>query len=217
MQFIRRVLRYTLSQCHWSRRLIDTLSMRNYLEKTGWLLSRKRRMSLDCDGSPIPWYTYSFFQFISPRIHSDLSVFEYGSGNSTIWWADRVSSIAACEHNLEWYELTSPRLPEGVVYKFCPLEPEGKYSEMCGALGMKYDCIIIDGRNRIQCAKHAIDCLKDAGVIIWDNSDRPEYQEGYDLLRSAGFKRLDFWGLGPINPYEWCTSVFYRERNCLGI
>lgn len=64
---------------------------------------------------------------------------------------------------------------------------------------------------------NSIKTLKDDGVIIWDNSDRVNYQEGYDFLLANGFKRLDFWGIGPVNSYSWCTSIFYRKENCLKI
>ena len=33
--------------------------------------------------------------------------------------------------------------------------------------------------------------------------------------QDAGFARIDFWGLGPINPYEWCTSLFIRTLEAL--
>ena len=53
------------------------------------------------------------------------------------------------------------------------------------------------------------------GLVVFDNADRPEYAAGYEALQRAGFVRLDFWGLGPINPYEWCTSVFVRDIEAL--
>jgi hypothetical protein len=80
-----------------------------------------------------------------------------------------------------------------------------------------FDAIVIDGRDRVNCCKNSLGALKAAGVIIWDNSERPDYQEGYDFLINNGFKRIDFGGIGPINPDAWCTSVFYRSNNCLGI
>ena len=217
MDSLKRAIRGGLCQFGLGRRLVYSLSLCSYLEEKGWLQSRSRSLPLDTAGSPMPWYTYPFIAFIGPRVHAGMSVFEYGSGNSTLWWAARVSLVLACEHDRSWYERTKVKLPQNAEYIFCPLNTDGRYSEMCVSCGSKYDCIVIDGRARNECAKHSIKALKEDGVIIWDNSDRAKYQEGYDFLADAGFKRLDFWGLGPINPYEWCTSVFYREDNCLGI
>ena len=81
----------------------------------------------------------------------------------------------------------------------------------------QYDLIIIDGADRINCARNAVKSLKPSGVIIWDNSDREEYRAGYEFLVLEGFKRIDFFGHGPIGYREWCTSVFYRQNNCFGI
>ena len=81
----------------------------------------------------------------------------------------------------------------------------------------KFDIIIIDGRERVQTAKNSLHSLKRSGIIIWDNSDREKYKEGYQLLFEKGFKRLDFWGIAPGLHAETCTSIFYREENCFGI
>ena len=62
-------------------------------------------------------------------------------------------------------------------------------------------------------------CLKAKRISMRGKktTDRVIYQEGYEFLLTNGFKRLDFWGMGPINPYSWCTSIFYRKENCLEI
>jgi hypothetical protein len=60
--------------------------------------------------------------------------------------------------------------------------------------------------------------LKDNGVIIWDNADRKEYQEGYSYLEHIGFKKLELVGPTYGSPaLENCTTIFYREENVLGI
>jgi hypothetical protein len=73
-----------------------------------------------------------------------------------------------------------------------------------------FDVIVIDGMARVLTAWLAARVLSPSGFILFDNSDRDAYQGGYDILSRAGFHRIDFWGTGPINPYEWCTSIFTR-------
>jgi hypothetical protein len=63
----------------------------------------------------------------------------------------------------------------------------------------------------------AVECLKSDGVIIWDNSERKSYKKGVDLLKSKGFKQIEFQGMTPILPNISYTSVFYRDKNCLSI
>jgi len=40
---------------------------------------------------------------------------------------------------------------------------------------------------------------------------------GQEVLKQDRFRRIDFWGMGPIEAANHCTSVFYRSNNCLGI
>ena len=146
-----------------------------------------------------------------------MTVFEYGSGNSTFWLSKRVVSVISYEHDFSWYNSIKQKLPENVDYRYCELERGGKYCKGVLKYNKEFDIVIIDGRDRVNCSKNVIDSLKDCGVIVWDNSDREEYKEGYDFLEDNGFRRLDFTGLGPINSYEWCSSLFFRDNNCFGI
>ena len=192
-------------------------SLSPYLEKIGWFQSVEKRLPIDRDGNCLPWYTYPAISFLNGKIRSEMRVFEYGSGNSTLWWSRQVSSLTSCEHNLGWFNSLKARIPSNVDYIYCELDYGKHYCETILAYKDRFNIIVIDGRDRVNCAKNSIGALKMDGVIIWDNSDRKKYQEGYSYLIQNGFRRLDFWGLGPINSYEWCTSIFYRDQNCLEI
>lgn len=74
-----------------------------------------------------------------------------------------------------------------------------------------FDAIVIDGMSRTLCAWLAPRYLKPDGVIIFDNSDRWQYNAGYRMLSRMGFRRIDFYGPGPVNRLEWCTSMFVRN------
>lgn len=188
-----------------------------YLSEAGWYRSAWKRVSVDAAGEPIPWYTYAAISFLTERTTKNMVVFEYGSGNSTLWWAKRVARVVSCEHDADWYELTKRTLPSNVEYHLFELIPGGSYCRSIGDHGQVFDIVVVDGRDRVNCAKNAILGLKSDGVVIWDNSDREEYREGYDFLLENGFRRVDFSGMGPINANGWTTSVFYRPDNCLGI
>lgn len=175
-------------------------------------------MPVDANGQELPWFTYPFISFLKDRLQPDFSVFEYGSGNSTIWFSRRVLSVVAVEHDETWFTLLREKLKpvQNVTYWHKSLHTS-EYTDEIRRYQQVFDIIVIDGRERVACCKNALGALKNKGVIIWDNSERPGYQPGYDFLTGQGFKRIDFYGLGPINPYEWCTSVFYRTDNCLGL
>jgi hypothetical protein len=185
------------------------------LKQYGWFRSFHSKQSVDIHGNPLPWYTYSFILFLKPRLKPGFVVFEYGSGNSTRWYAERVSHINAVEHDSEWIKLIRPKLPSNATVIERPLGQT--YVESVSGTGQLYNIIVVDGRNRVRCASFAVDFLTQDGVLILDNSEREWYQKAKDLLAGKGFRRLDFIGMAPIVGIETCTSVFYRDGNCLGI
>ena len=166
---------------------------------------------------PLPWYTYAATAFLAKRVGQGLSVFEYGSGNSTRWWARRVSRVVACEHDAGWAQRLSADLPANVELMVHELKPDGAYCRAILQTTGAFEVVVIDGRDRNNCAIHTVERLADNGVIIWDNSDRQHYQPGFDFLAERGFRAIEFAGFGPASYVPWQTSIFYKDKNCLGI
>lgn len=187
------------------------------LAQDGWFRSVRERAPVDREGNPIPWYSYPAIEFLRPRIRPDLTVFEYGCGNSTLWWANRAAQVHSIEHDGSWYERMSSRIPSNVTLRHVPLDPPDHYARALLEAGGKFDVVVIDGRERVECARVSADGLTEGGIVVFDNSDRPEYSEGYAALASRGFRRLDFVGMTPIAAIRVATSVFYRPGNCLDI
>lgn len=187
-----------------------------YPNDTGWARSRKESIPVDSDGLPIPWYTYPAIKFLADRVPANASVFEFGMGYSTLWWSRRAQRVRACEHDQSWFDRMSALLPANSSAVIYPVD-DRRYVRAAIEAGEPFDIIVIDGRRRVECAKHSLDCLSSAGIVVWDNSDRSRYTEGYSYLESNSFRRIDFWGMGPLIATQWCTSIFYRSNNCLGI
>ncbi|MCE6992725.1 FkbM family methyltransferase [Dyadobacter sp. CY323] len=191
------------------------LFLESALKQYGWFKTFTSGQSIDAAGNPIPWYTYSFIFFLEPRLKPHFKVFEYGSGNSTRWYGARVNDITAVEHDKDWIEKISQKLPKNA--KMLSRTLDETYIQAINTDEILYNIVVVDGRKRVKCASYAVDFLMPDGVLILDNSEREWYQPAKDLLEARGFKRLDFKGMGPIISYEFCSSVFYRENNCLGI
>jgi precorrin-6B methylase 2 len=187
------------------------------LKDDGWFRSVKTGSSVDGDGNPLPWLTYPAIEFLKLRINSAMSVFEYGCGNGTLWWASRVKEVIAVEHDKNWYDKILPRAPRNVSIYHIDLVRDGAYARKICDYDNKFDIIVIDGRDRINCAKNSLKAIKPNGIIIWDNSDRSEYQDGHDFLRNNGFKKIEFVGMCPAVNLKTETAVFYRENNILDI
>ena len=146
------------------------LLLTGYLKDTGWFKSFNTKKSIDYNGRPIPWCTYPFIAFIGPRLKRDMVVFEYGSGNSTMWYAQKVLKLIAVEHDKDWSEQMTKKLPSNAKILFRSLEEDNKYVNTISESDNKFDIVIIDGRNRNECVKSSINYLNDTGVIVFDNS-----------------------------------------------
>ena len=186
----------------------------SYLNKTGWYRSFQKRVSINEKGDPIPWYSYPMIHFLETKALQSLRVFEFGCGNSSLWWSKQAKEVVSCEHHQGWYEKVVKSLPKNAT---CHLVSEEEYAQHLLKYKKEFDVIIIDGIQRVDCALNCLSALKEDGVVIWDDSHREEYKEGIDYLLSQGFKRLDFVGLGPIVMIQGATSIFYRSNNVLEI
>jgi len=173
--------------------------------------------SYDAAGRPIPWMTYGLIRFLESRLARRHTVFEYGAGNSTLWWAERVGRVTTCEWDPRWFDEIAKRVPANVETILAVDIDSGAYAATILASEDLFHVVVIDGRDRVACARHAVKRLTADGVLLWDNTDRPRYQPGLDELQLAGFRRLDFYGLGPVNASPEQSSLLYRPDNCLGI
>jgi len=189
---------------------------RGYLNVTGWFRSKVTGTSVDSRGEAVPWITYPCIRFLDSRILPRMVVFEFGSGASTAWWSKRVSRVISCEHDRTWFEQVRARAG-GNVEMVHALPGNGQYAGQIRRYNKEFDVVVIDGEDRVDCAINSMEALKEDGVIVWDNTDRADYQAGFDFLLAKGFRRVDFWGMAPLVLFESLTSVFYRDGNCLGL
>ncbi len=188
---------------------------KSYLKNRGWFKSFRTGKSVDLAGKPVPWFTYGVNELLEQRLTKEMAVFEYGAGMGTLWWADRVKSITSVEHNRVWYDEISGKMPQNVNLIFRELGDD--YINACSLSDQKYDIIIIDGRDRNACAAAAVKNLSESGVLIFDDTNRSKYAAGIELLKQNGFRQLPFAGFSPIEFLECETSIFYRDKNVLGI
>jgi hypothetical protein len=182
---------------------------RGYLTRTGWVKSNWARDAVDASGDPLPWLTYPAIEFLAGRVQRSMKVFEYGSGQSTRWWARQVESVHSVEDDTEWFERISGALPGNVDLRLA--DAAGGYAQSIGERGEIFDVVVIDGSVRNECARECVSYLAPDGVIVWDNTEEPNvFGEGLDFLTAAGFRRIDFHGLAPLNMDAHATSVLYR-------
>lgn len=187
------------------------------LLEDGWFRSYREQAPVDAAGAPLPWITYPAIEFIRRRVKPEMSVFEYGSGGSTTWWANQVSTVVSVEHDRPWFEkLQRNPHPRVKAYQI-DLIYGGAYSRKILEFENCFDVVVIDGRDRVNCLKNCLTALRPTGVVVLDNSDRPEYAEGVNFLLANGFRKIEFVGLFPMTTHKGETAIFYRDKNVLGV
>ena len=159
----------------------------------------------DSTGDPIPWYTYPAIEYLTHLELSGMSVFEFGSGNSTIWWAENALKLHSVEDDHTWFLKVQEKINKGgysITYDF-----KASNEDYINAFDGVYDITIIDGKFRSECVEKYLQNSNFGVMLIFDNSDRyPLSME--KIRRSLQWVELDFHGFGPINGYTWTTSIF---------
>ena len=209
----------------------------DYLLKVGWVESVEHGFPIR-QGQPIPWLTYGALDYLEATISKSKKVVEFGAGFSTLFWAIRGNPVMYFESDPAWeraleiaigsmdsksrsecrsifsetghfdvtvrLELGKMREIEEQV-SIADLSPEVTKFFMEKIEGA--DLVTIDGTMRNYflevCARSQF-----KGVLVLDNADREIYQRGISVLCDHGWKKLNFSGLGPINPYGWTTTIF---------
>lgn len=190
---------------------------KGYLNSIGWFTAFDQKQAVDGEGKALPWVTYSFIDFIKERITKTQHIFEYGSGSSTIFYAERAGKVTSVEHDKGWFDKLKGTSPANAEMIFCELHRDGEYARKATLLNQQFDIIIVDGRDRVNCCKYSLAALSPDGVVILDDSEREAYEPARMLLKENGFKEISFSGISPGLFYEKATSVFYKANNCLKI
>ena len=167
----------------------------------------------------IPWFSYSAIDFLNGFVQPHMTVAEYGSGGSTLFFAQRAKSVFSIEDNARWFQLVRARLEEKAIHnvsiRLCPFDfknPAGfEYSAYLHAIpDERFDIIVVDGSEewtvvRPICFKKAEDRIRKGGIIIVDDSWRyPELRE----LNKANSWRT-FQSVGPCRPGVTSTDIFF--------
>ncbi len=189
----------------------------SYIHSSGWLESLKRGYPCKKHGEEVPWMNYSIIAFLENRLKDNLNLFEYGSGYSTLFYARLVSRVTSVEHDESWYESIKGGIPGNVKLIFKQKDYDGDYCRSINLNEDRYDVVIVDGRDRLNCIKQSIAHLSERGVILLDDTQRRKYLEGIIYAKNNGFLALDFEGLKPTICEISRTTILYRRDNCLDI
>ncbi|WP_020485676.1 class I SAM-dependent methyltransferase [Methylomonas sp. MK1] len=183
-------------------------NIQTLLYKQGQLNTFRSNKPVDYCGDPIPWITYPALEFLLQFDYKECVIFEFGAGNSTLFWAKRARNVVSVETDFEWFEVLREQKPFNV--ELTHIEDAEKFAESIIQSTENFDVIVIDSlKYRYGATLNAVKRLAPGGVVIFDNSDW--YPNSCQLLRDAGLCQIDFHGFGPANGYTWTTSLFFKD------
>lgn len=158
-----------------------------------------------------PWTSQAAVRIFKQLLRPDMVGLEYGSGNSTIFFAKHLRHLVSVEHDKAWfsnvtaslkqqklnnvqYQLIPPGVAKPPPYSFYKeyglaeneFSSRTEFTDYFSAArsfpNESFDMIMIDGRARIECALNAIPKLKSGGIFVLDNSDRRRYRTIFKVL-----------------------------------
>ncbi|MCI0740625.1 MAG: hypothetical protein L0Y72_16375 [Gemmataceae bacterium] len=169
--------------------------------------SAQAKQSIAADGAPLPWFTYPAIAYLNQIDLRDKTVFEFGAGQGSLYFARRAKHVVAVDNDSSWQKEIASQAPHNLQVM---LRTEEKaHVQSLAETGQTWDIIVIDGRWRRRCADAALAALSHSGMIVLDNADW--YPKTAQALRAADLLQIDFTGLGPVNYYQWTTSFFLRR------
>jgi hypothetical protein len=149
-----------------------------------------------------PWLTIEAIQTLEKILTKEMVGFEWGSGRSTMWLADRLKLLVSVEHNSEWYAIVRGDLASRKCSNVdLRLRSSDSYADEIKAFEGKFDFILIDGETRSKCIAAAANKVSAGGYIFIDNADA-----GYDVSPLAGFT------YHPTNNGVWRTDIYIRSN-----
>jgi hypothetical protein len=163
----------------------------------------------------IPWLTYPSIRFLEKRL-SGKRLFEFGSGSSTAWYADRCSHVFSVENNYEWFLTVKARLSDvantELLYEKTDREVIGSISKVGGL----FDAIVIDSQPteriiyknsdefRVACLDASLAAATKDCLFVIDNTDANPLLEREIQKRFSERQILRFpgWVPGILHPNE---------------
>jgi predicted O-methyltransferase YrrM len=187
-------------------------------------------------GDRAPWLTYDAIRFLERIVRPDMRVFEYGAGGSSLFFATRVREGFSVEHDPAWAAEVQQTVaaqgikhwqvelirPAGAAAGPDPADPAHYLSSGTDFAGQSFrdyaaaidrfadgwfQVVVVDGRARPSCARHAVPKLAPGGWLLLDNAERPHYARVRADLARLGWVEQTFAGPSPytFNFTETCA------------
>jgi hypothetical protein len=220
-------------------RLLRLPAQRRYAWR--WLWSQSPRYLLT---APSPWLTFGSIDFLRRWLKPALTIFEYGSGGSTLFWLKfKPKAVVSVEHDSRWYAILSRRLdstkpidyrlilPDALPPGQAPpdvADPEAyastdqawagysfrRYATQIDAFPDRYFDIVLVDGRARPACLWHSADKVRVGGLLILDNADVDYYLAQTAPRLTGYAKLEFHGAGPINLSFWQTNIYVRNDPC---
>ena len=151
---------------------------------------------------PVPWIHPAAVLYLESLLAPDMTVIEHGCGGSTLWFAERVKKVLSYDNDNRWVTKVIGDNVRVALYDFV-----GDVSAVNNA-----DMLLIDGfgKDRPEWIRTAHKIVKPGGVVVVDNSERPQYQQALGALSAYCQRPLHITGYTDYG--KLVQTTFFRLK-----
>jgi hypothetical protein len=116
---------------------------------------------------------------IEKYLKPDDVMLEWGSGNSTLYFSQFVKKLVSVEHDLYWHDEVGRMIrKEGVENVYRYFLPKGHFDYCSFAVNTHnhFTKVLIDGRNRVRCAKGLLHVIDETALVFLHDWQREYYK-----------------------------------------
>lgn len=151
---------------------------------------------------PFPWLTKPCLEWICQQNLSGKDIFEYGIGDSTIWFHCQAMNTFGVDSDKSWIEKVFMEA-KGQYWWYIDAY---QYVDAISKPGVQFDFILIDGLYRDECTEHALSALKPGGHLIIDNYKQPSVQSEWPITEKL-IEGMDVKYFKEEGHPDWTTIV----------
>ncbi len=133
----------------------------------------------------VPMISYRARKIIDGLLTPQSAMVEFGSGNSTPWFAARTASVLSIEDHHDWYTHVQKTLQAMHIKNVRhELRTEENYADLSDVADGSLDFVLVDGTDREGCIRSVVPKLKPGAYLYLDNTDKDMTQANGDLRRA---------------------------------
>ncbi len=146
-----------------------------------YLVNRLKEIAYQKQHPEYPWLTPDAIKILNLWLRKTDVGLEFGSGRSTLYFAERIAHLTSVEHDPVWYRLITKKVQERKVSNINYLlfelgddlkqeKVNSRYSQVANQFeNASLDFVLVDGAYRGACANAVIDRIRPGGILVIDN------------------------------------------------